>query len=155
MKTSTIYGLFFITILQMSCHNESNHKNHSQQKEQLSKEDSLYKAVIAFHDEVMPKMGKLAGYQKTVEAKIDSLTKALVNKKDAAGHALKARYEELLTQLKAAEKGMNNWMDSFEPEPKLPSKDALEKYWEAEHAKAKKMRDDFKAALDSANAGLQ
>lgn len=121
----------------------------------VSKEDSLYKAVIAFHDEVMPKMGKIEGYQKTLQAKIDSLSKVLVNQKNETGHELKANYETLLAQLKDAEKGMNNWMDSFQPDPKLPSKDEMEKYWEAEYVKAKKMRDDFKAALEKAQLKLR
>ena len=124
-------------------------------KQTVALEDSLYKAVIGFHDEVMPKMGKMQGYQKTVQSKIDSLSKVLVNKKDETGHELKNGYEKLLAQLKAAEQGMNNWMDSFEPDPKLPSKAEMEKYWQTEYAKTKKMRDNFKAALDSAQAKLK
>ena len=147
-------SLLAFSILLFACQNNSQQKENASSPV-LSKEDSLYRAVIAFHDEVMPKMGKIEGYQKTVQAKLDSLNKVLVNQKNKTGHELKASYEALLAQLTDAEKGMTSWMDSFQPDPKLPSKEEIEKYWEAEYIKAKKMRDDFKAALDNAALKLR
>jgi hypothetical protein len=147
--------LSLVSILLLGCGHDSHQHDTTLKDTTVSIEDSLYKAVIRFHDEVMPKMGKLVGYKKVIQAKIDSLNKALANKKDETGHELKTKYEKLLIQLKEAEKGMNNWMDSFEPDPKLPSKQELENYWETEHKKAKKMRDDVKAAIDSAKSELR
>src|SRR5689334_10603094 len=102
--------VFIFVLFTMACQQNTRQPGATEEKK-LSLEDSLYKAVIAFHDEVMPQMGKVQGYQKTVQAKIDSLTTTLANKKDETGHELKARYEVLLSQLKSAEQGMNNWMD--------------------------------------------
>lgn len=119
-----------------------------------NKEDSLYNEVIALHDETMPKIGKLMGYQKTAQAKIDSLNQYLTTHKDEMARSLKADYDSLLFQLKAAEKGMNDWMDGFEPDPKMPNKEDIVKYFEDQKAKAQKMKDDIFVALDSASAKL-
>ena len=120
-----------------------------------TKEDSLYKAVIALHDEAMPKIGKIKGYQKTLQAKIDSLNTVLQDQKNEAAKKLKSNYEVLLAQLNAAEKSMNDWMDSFNPEPKLPSKAEIDKYWEHQKMKAQKMKDDIINAIDSSKARIK
>jgi hypothetical protein len=131
-----------------------NNKTADSKATTTSIEDSLYKAVIALHDEVMPKIGKIKGYQKTVQGKIDSLTGVLQHEKNTAAKNLKSNYESLLDQLNTAEKGMNDWMDGFDPDPKLSSKEAIEKYWVDQKAKAKKMRDDILNAIDSSKANL-
>jgi hypothetical protein len=139
----------------IACGNPANEPKPSGQSKTVSLEDSLYKEVISFHDEAMPKMGKLIGYQKTLQAKIDSLGKMAPSKMDEASKALKTRYEKLLSDLKTAEKEMNDWMDSFNPDPKFPSKEDLEKYWTDQHQKAKKMRDDILKSIDSAKATVE
>lgn len=150
MKTFALY-LILAGIL-FSCQSET---RQTEKSTIITREDSLYKAVIALHDEAMPKIGKLKGYQKTMEARIDSLNKVLSHKKDATTQKLKGEYESLVAQLKAAEKGMNDWMDSFQPDPKLPSKSDLEKYWTEQKAGAQKMRDDIINAIDSSKAWLK
>jgi predicted DsbA family dithiol-disulfide isomerase len=108
--------------------------------------DSLYEAVIALHDEAMPKMGKLMGYEKAAQQKIDSLSKL----KSAEAKIWKGRYQELHDQLQKAQSGMNTWMDQFEPDPQNLRPDSLLQYWNKQKAAAQAMRNDIFKALDSA-----
>jgi DNA repair protein RadC len=111
-----------------------------------SAEDSLYKSVLALHDEAMPKMGKLMGLQKTAQQQIDSL-KALGN----AGMAPQIqRLENLKSMLGQAEQGMNDWMTQFDPDPKMATTEERAAYFADQQAKARQMRDAIFAALDSA-----
>ncbi|MES2649134.1 MAG: hypothetical protein V4717_19815 [Bacteroidota bacterium] len=142
--------LILCSVLLFSCQ-QINKETTGTETKTISTEDSLYHSVIGLHDEAMAKIGKMKGYQKSLELKIDSLEKQLVLQKNETTITLKKKYESLLTSLQQAEKGMNDWMDSFNPEPKLPSKTDLEKYWADQQQKTKKMRDAIFDALDSAN----
>jgi hypothetical protein len=117
---------------------------------EMSENDLLFEEVVALHDEAMPKMGKLKGYIKDLEQKIDSLSSL----KDAGSKALKAEYDTLLTGLKSAEKGMFDWMDHFQPEIEGVSEDSLKNYYTGEKVKAKAMRNDIFNMLDSAASKL-
>jgi len=114
-------------------------------------EDSLYNLVMDLHDEAMPKMGKLMGYQKTIQQQIDSL-KAM---KSTATASTIEQLQQLQLQLANAEKEMNDWMAQFEPDPKMPTTEERAKYFAEQESKAKKMRDDIFAALDSAAAKIK
>jgi hypothetical protein len=61
----------------------------------------------------------------------------------------------LFDKFNAEKKRINDWMDSFNPEPKLPSKDEIEKYWEHQKMKAQKMKDDIMNAIDSSKARIK
>lgn len=150
MKT---IALFLLTSV-LACNSPASNETAPQPVQQATKEDSLYKTVIGYHDEAMPKMGKLMGYQKALQKKIDSLSGILLAKKDESASTLKKEYERIQEQLRSAEKGMNDWMDTFDPDPKIPSKEKLLEYWEDQEIKAKKMRDDIMSSLDSAKAHL-
>jgi hypothetical protein len=115
--------------------------------EAKSPTDSLFDEVVGLHDEAMPKMGKLKGYADLVKLKIDSLSKF----SDAKNKAMKAEFEKLQAGLDRAQKGMNDWMDGFQPE-KYADADSLKTYYLGEKAKAQAMRDDIFAVLDSAVA---
>jgi len=147
--------LLFLLIFVYACHTSSPAPNEQVASKKLTTEDSLYKEVIGYHDEAMPKMGKLIGYQKALKIKIDSLENVGKKKKDTALIAAKKRYEAILIQMQAAEKQMNNWMDSFDPDPKFPSREDLLKYWKEQQQKAKIMRDDILQSIDSAKSVLQ
>jgi hypothetical protein len=150
-KLKNLFLLFSIFLF--SC--QQTHQNTSEtEKKTESPEDSLYHSVIKLHDEAMSKIGKLQGYQKILQVKIDSLEKELAHQKNKTTFSLKQKYELMLASLQKAETGMNNWMDSFNPEPKLPSKTELEKYWTEQHLKTKKMRDAIMTALDSVKATI-
>lgn len=116
----------------------------------MSASDLLFDEIMGFHDEAMPKMGKLRGYQNLAQTKIDSLAKH----SDAASKALKAEFETLLAGLKRADKGMMDWMDTFEPKEDSVGEETIKPYYEAEKVKAKAMRDDIFSMLDSAAAKL-
>lgn len=111
-------------------------------------EDSMYKLVIAMHDEAMPKMNQLKGLQKTAQQQIDSL-KATKNK---ANEMLMIRLEKVKLQLAAAEKGMDDWMAQFEPDPQQPTSEERGAYFKDQYEKAKVMRDNIFISLDSAAA---
>jgi hypothetical protein len=154
--TLSIKHLFFIPLsIFISCGNPATSPNEAGRAKTLTREDSLYKEVIGYHDEAMPKMGKLIGYQKSLKAKLDSLGKMAPSKMDKSSKELVLKYEQMLSDLKKAEKEMNDWMDSFNPDPKFPSKEDLEKYWTDQQQKAKKMRDDMLRSIDSAKATVE
>jgi hypothetical protein len=143
--------------LSTACGNTNDHQNHEGGKSmneaaapEMGATDLLFEEVVAFHDEAMPKMGKLKGYIKDVESKMDSLA----NLNDAASKKLGGEYASLLSGLKRAEKGMMDWMDDFQPEPDGISEDSLIAYYGLEKEKAKAMRDDIFTMLDSAAAKL-
>ena len=149
-------GIIIITAVALfftSCSNKqtTGHEDHNAaEKKATTREEQLYNEVMELHDAAMPKMGKLIGYKKQVQAKIDSLTIALKNKKDETGHELKRKYEQLKIELDSAENGMNAWMENFNPDPKLPTKADMEKYFEDQKNKAQKMKDNMFKALDKA-----
>jgi len=144
-----------LSILTVACNNDNTPKNRATTKVAPSLEDSLYKEVIALHDETMPKMGKIIGYKKVLQLKIDSLDTYLSRKKDAGAALLKKNYEKLLAQLNNAEKGMNEWMEGFNPDPQLPTSKEMVNYFEDQKQKAKKMKEDVFNALDSTAAWLR
>jgi hypothetical protein len=110
--------------------------------------------VIALHDAVMPKMGKLIGYKKALQAKIDSVDNSLKSKKRMEAASEENQYVKLLAQVEAAEKAMNDWMDQFNPDPNLPGKEEMIQYFEDQKARAAAMKQEVLAALDSAAAHL-
>jgi hypothetical protein len=126
-------------------HDHAGH-SHNSAAGNKSEVELLREDMIAFHDEAMPKMGKLKGYINTAKLAIDSLSK----KTDGASKKLKVDYENLLSELEAAQKGMNDWMDNIDIEPQNISQDSIIKYFEVEKAKAKTMRDNIFKALDQA-----
>lgn len=117
--------------------------------------DSLYDEVLELHDMAMPKMGKLIGYQKIATQKIDSINVLLKTRKTQALVDTKRKYEQVLSQLKAAEKGMNDWMEGFNPDPKFPTNAEMVGYFEDQKQKAAKMKIDMFSALDSAASKLK
>ncbi len=151
MKTLTGIIAIFTLVFFYSC-GESQHHEHDGQSQNAAAEpkspaDSVYKEVMAFHDEAMPKMGKLKGYEDLAKLKIDSLSKL----NDAASKALKADYEKLVMSLQLAQKSMDDWMGGFEFN-KYTDKDSLLQYYQSERTKAKIMRDEVLSAIDSAVA---
>ncbi len=147
-----IYSAAFAALVLTACQStEQQSKNNNANSEQTAEslEDSLFKEVVAVHDEVMPKMGKVIGYKKTMIAKIDSIDH-LKGKAQAEAAADKKKYQNVLAQLASAEKGMNDWMEQFDWEKKLVGKEDMVKYYGDQKEKAAKMKDDLLAALQNA-----
>lgn len=149
----TIFLFLGISLFSLFCKNSPTSES-GKEANRESKADSLYKLVIHLHDEAMPKMGKIIGFQKQAQQKLDSINLLATKKKDPQTLQLLLQLDSLLFQLKAAEKGMNDWMDAFDPDPKFESAVAEEAYWEDQQLKTQKMRDAIMDALDSANARL-
>jgi hypothetical protein len=154
MKKITGFLSASAIMLAIAC-GEADHSNHDHEggksqnaaAEAMSPTDSLFEEVVALHDEAMPKMGKLKGYEDLAQLKIDSLSKL----NNPTAKAMKAEYESLMIALQRAQKGMNDWMDGFQPD-KYENKDSLTTYYLEEKVKAKVMRDDIFAVMDSAIA---
>jgi hypothetical protein len=149
MKNVKILAIAFAFLAAIGCNN--NAPTQEAAAPAKTPEDSLYNLVMDVHDAAMPKMGKLMGYQKTIQQQIDSL-KAL---KASASAATIEKLTQLQLQLADAEKQMNDWMAQFEPDPKLPTTEERAKYFAEQEVKAKKMKEFMFAALDSAAAILK
>jgi hypothetical protein len=155
MKNTLIAFALYIGLAACGGNDKQDHSGHNAATAApKTKSESLYKDVMALHDEAMPKMGKIIGYKKTLEQKIDSLSGLISQKANANQEKLREEYKDLLARVSAAEKGMNEWMEQFEPDPKMPTEADIEKYFEEQKAKAQKMRDDIMVSLDSAKAKL-
>lgn len=166
MKKGLLLALGAFTVLLFACggnqdHDHHDHDGHDHDHDHAghshnaaagnkSPKEILFDEVVALHDEAMPKMAKLRGYQKAAEAKIDSLK----SMKDAASLKLRAELEVLLAGLQRADKGMMDWMENFKLEPDGPTEAEKMAYFESEKQKAKAMRDDIFNMLDSAAAKL-
>ncbi len=103
------------------------------------------------HDVAMAKMGKLAGYRKQVQQKIDSLAKVSSSAKSSAEKALK----DLGAKLKEAEEGMDNWMREFSIDSAQDDKQRRISYLQSEKAKVNKVRDEIFEALNKADSLLK
>lgn len=109
------------------------------------------KEVFVIHDEIMPQMGQLMEYKKTLSQEImviDSLLKikaidSLQKRKDQA--------LSLSSLLEEADKGMMDWMHDYKGDSlkMLSSEDAL-KAMDAEKTKISTVRDKMKESMEKA-----
>jgi hypothetical protein len=118
-------------------------------------EDSLYKATMDIHNELMPKMGKIMGYQKQAQKQMDSIKSVLSSTTFPTEVARRIAtdvntLDTLNESLKTAEKGMNDWMDGFDPDPKMPTTEERAAYFADQKEKAETMKTQFLQALASA-----
>jgi hypothetical protein len=114
-------------------------------------EDSLFQDVMDQHDEAMSKMGKLAGYRKQFDAKIDSLKKV----KSAGKETVEDRYEEISGQLKQAEDRMNTWMEEFSIDSAQDNIERRIEYLEDEKNKVTRVKEEILSALAKADSALK
>jgi hypothetical protein len=155
MKPLLYTFITLLSVIAFACKeaNTSN-PNNDATKKVLSKEDSAYNEAIDIHDQVMPQMGKLMGYQKKAQQRIDSVVQLIKKNGMAGAKEFKLRADSLLFELKLAEKGMNDWMEGFSAEPKLPTTEERTAYFEDQKAKALVMKDKFFTALNKAKEML-
>lgn len=114
-------------------------------------EDSLFQDVMDQHDEAMSKMGKLAGYRKQFEAKIDSLKKV----KSAAKVTLENKYNEISAELKQAQDRMNIWMDEFSIDSAQDNIERRLDYLQSEKSKVTRVKEEILSALAKADSALK
>lgn len=110
--------------------------------------DSLFQSVMDDHDAAMSKMGKLAGAQKQIDQRIDSIKK-MRGKKDTV------QLSTLRSELKAAEDNMNNWMHEFSLDSAQDNPQKRMEYLTSEKTKVSKVKDEIFAALAKADSALK
>jgi hypothetical protein len=114
-------------------------------------EDSLFQEVMDGHDEAMAKMGKLSGYQKQLDQKIDSLRKA----KSAAKVSFEKSLEKAKTDLKQAEEDMNKWMHEFSIDSAQDNIERRLEYLKSEKTKVRNVRNEIFEAIGKADSLLK
>lgn len=101
--------------------------------------------VIAVHDEVMPQMGEIMQLRREVAGQIESL--------EAAQSADSTRIDALrnvLGQLNAAKKGMEDWMHNYEtPGEDMPDAEALT-YLKGEMERVSQVKSDILSSIAAA-----
>lgn len=110
----------------------------------MPEEQTQMERVMAIHDEVMPKMGKLAKYTAELKAKVDTTEMGL-------------KYEAGMKDLQNANKSMMDWMmnfgDRFDSDEILNGKEltAKKREWlNEEEEKVKVLRDEINSSIEAA-----
>lgn len=143
-----------VTII--SCGGGDKNHDHSGHKKDEPKTatDSLYSEVMAGHDEVMPKMGKIRGAQKEAQRLIDSIA-ALPTKAQAEAASLKTKLEELVKDLSYADFAMDKWMTEFNMDSAKDNMEQRLKYLAEEKLKVNKVKDAILNSLAKADSLLK
>lgn len=158
MIKKIIIPLFAISLL-MSCNDSSKagHGNHGSDEKTgavTTPVDSLLKEVMAGHDEVMPKMGKVRGAQARAKAMLDSIAN-LPGKAQDASAALKKKLETLVNDLNYADFAMDKWMTEFNMDSALNNVQERLKYLESEKGKVTKVKEAIQVGLARADSLLK
>jgi DNA repair ATPase RecN len=141
-----------IAIIFAACaNNGSEERKDGYSKRPQTAEDSLFEEVMHGHDTAMAKMGKLGRYQKEVSAKLDSLREVGGSKLAEAEKSL----NELGTELKEAEEGMNNWMDDFDIDSAMGNIERRIEYLKNEKIKVDDVKEKIFRTLEKADSLLK
>lgn len=143
-RTLYIVGIALLA----SCSNNSSDRKNGYSEAPKDPVDSLFQAVMDEHDAAMAKMGKLAGAQKQIDQRIDSIKK-LDTKPDTV------QLSSLRSELKTAEDKMNNWMHEFSIDSAENDPPRRMEYLASEKAKVTSVKDEIFAALAKADSALK
>jgi phage host-nuclease inhibitor protein Gam len=144
--------LFTLSFLLLTaCNNSAQTKDKTVTK---SEADSLYEQVMDGHDAGMGKMGKLSKVQQEVSRLIDSIGKLPAKTRTAAA-PYKAKLENLLAELRSAENGMNQWMESFNIDSAVNESKERLNYLATEKIKVNKVKDAILNSLQKADSALK
>jgi ABC-type Fe3+-hydroxamate transport system substrate-binding protein len=155
MIKKIIFPLLAISLL-TACNN-GGHEDHSKHGTEEGKSgpktlaDSLYDEVMAGHDEVMPKMGKVRGAQAQAKAMLDSIAKLPAKAQDAALD-LKKKLETLVNDLNYADFSMDKWMTEFNMDSAINNVQERVKYLEGEKGKVTKVKEAVLGGLARADS---
>jgi excinuclease UvrABC ATPase subunit len=116
--------------------------------------DSLYELVMAGHDEVMPRMGKIRGAQKEAQRLVDSIN-ALPENAKAASLAIKSKLEELVKELGYADFAMDKWMTEFNLDSAKDNVELRIQYLNEEKLKVDKVKEAIIKSLAKADSLLK
>ena len=140
-----------IIIFLASCGNGSSERKDGYSETAKNPEDSLFQDVMDLHDEAMSKMGKLAGYRKQFDTRVDSLKKV----KSSAKESLSKTYGDLSAELKQAEDKMNTWMQEFSIDSAQDDPKRRIEYLESEKTKVSGVKDEILSVLSKADSALK
>lgn len=139
-----------IVILLASCGEDSQERKDGYSDNAKNPEDSLFQEVMDGHDEAMAKMGKIAGYRKQIDRKMDSLKKI----KSSAKVRIEKRLQELGAELKDAEEQMNTWMEEFSIDSAQDNIERRLAYLKSEKSKVEKVKAKIFSTIDKADSTL-
>jgi hypothetical protein len=141
--------LFAIVIL-VSCGSEPGERTDGFSQPPGNPEDSLFQAVMDQHDVAMSKMGKLAGYRRQIDQKIDSLKKV----KSPGAEDKSRQLTTLGTEITTAEEKMNTWMKEFSIDSAQDNIERRMEYLGSENTKVTKVKDEILAVVAKADSVL-
>lgn len=149
----------FLAICLFSACNDSGKEDHSKHGATGEKRDTagktpadaLYDEVMAGHDEVMPKMGKVRGAQARAKVLLDSIAKLPAKAQDAAA-GLKKDLESLVNDLNYADFAMDKWMTEFNMDSAVNDVQQRIKYLESEKGKVTKVKESVLKGLARADS---
>ena len=142
--------ILFALVILVSCGSSTDERKNGYSSTPKNPEDSLFQDVMDLHDVAMSKMGKLAGYRKQFDAKIDSLKKV----KSSAKESVTKKYGEISGELKQAEDRMNTWMEQFSIDSAQDDVKRRIAYLESEKSKVSAVKDEILSALAKADSAL-
>lgn len=149
---------FIVVALMTACNNEKSNEDHSGhgtgKEAPENAADSLYDDVMAGHDAVMPKMGKIRGAQKQAQQLLDSIAK-LPAKAQAAAAGLKIKLESLVNDLNYADFAMDKWMVEFNMDSAKDNLEQRVKYLAEEKLKVTKVKEAVLGGLAKADSLLK
>jgi hypothetical protein len=151
--------LAIVTALIIISCNNSNDKKHEEHKGHnkeipATKQDSLMADVMAGHDEVMPKIGKVKGAQKEAQRLLDSVA-GLSAKAQAAAAGLQTNLRTLIDDLNYADFAMDKWMVEFSLDSMKDNVEQRIKYLADEKMKVNKVKDAILNSLANADSLLK
>lgn len=113
------------------------------------KEKEMQEEVMAIHDEIMPKMGRL----ERLSQKLDSVKKSLKSQDKASASKI-VELEKKKQALSDAHKSMMQWMRNYErPSDTMAHQDVME-YLQEEKKKIQDVKDKFKTSIQQAEETL-
>ena len=143
--------IFLAFIILVSCGDNSTERKDGFSETAKNSEDSLFQDVMDQHDEAMSKMGKLAGYRKQFDAKLDSLKKV----KSSAKESIQKNYEAISAELQQAEDKMNTWMQEFSIDSAQDDTKRRLEYLESEKTKVTKVKEEILSVLSKADSAVR
>ncbi len=140
MKKTTLYfASILLAFLSFSCGSDTKDEN-----------KEMRDAVIAVHDEVMPKMGQLKAYEKEAQKRAEELlTQTPVDS---------AKVKELSTlsaELGEAYEGMFVWMRQYEVKDEDKSPEEIKAYLDEQMVLVREVNEKIKKSMEKAETLLK
>jgi flagellar capping protein FliD len=140
-----------LVIFLISCGGDSEDRKDGYSETSRNPEDSLFQEVMDGHDSAMAKMGKLSGYRKQLDKKIDSLKDV----KSSAKAKLEDKFTKLNAELKEAQDEMNTWMQEFSIDSAQDDMTRRLEYLKSEKFKVEKVKKKIFTAVEKADSVLR